>query len=720
MLAYNALREHMCCSCHCDGEHLTRLLLRPPPLQNTAHNGHVQFDMLFSARAWKGAGSGHWQDVQLLVPRAKRSKKRARILSLESNDDIQPLPSPPEPLSVRVDHGQFCKLISSETRSRVCLTVHDGKLHKTGFDHLRQIVQHAPGISLANLLRIHHLSARMKVTLAYILAQSVWQYYDSDWMKTAWTSETIQFIEECAGEQGGIFAFKPYLSVRFGDEEDPLAGERSTIDGEIHHYPRVRALGTMLVEIGIGSPLPMNYSARTISSSVAAAVNEHLLQAIQHSKNERLWRDCDYPDYLAAVSSCLHPCIFGSATSMPAVGGEGEEPFIHGLKRRRDILYDKVVFPLEELLQRTRWMDQLTSISPLETPTESVPAHGVVAEQLPSPAKDADDAGAAPPAQTDPESKRKARRWLLQMRRLNHELAAAQAKPISPAARVRIAVLDTGCDDNAAFFLHSDHGSRLQEWKDWVDESEQWQDQHGHGTHLVSLIMQIAPDALMYVARVARSPDELLGASDNVAKAISWASKEWRADIISMSFGYAEEQRNISRAIRGALYERDDAVLFFAAASNYGANEREMFPARHDSVISIRCTNFDGDFEGFNPARSQDEETAFGTLGMDVPSSWLSTHHQAEEYKSGSSVAAAVAAAMAAGLLGYAGLRSGGCASLNVAEKLRTRKGMLAVFRALATPTLKERYLYLAPWKWMEGSDEVRWATLVAALSRVC
>lgn len=185
-----------------------------------------------------------------------------------------------------------------------------------------------------------------------------------------------------------------------------------------------------------------------------------------------------------------------------------------------------------------------------------------------------------------------------------------------------------------------------------------------------------------------------------------------------MSLGYAEEQQCISRAIHRAVYKRDDSILFFAAASNYGANDKEMFPARHDSVISIRGTNSNGDFEDFNPPRNQNEETVFGTLGLDVPSAWLSDHDD-EVYKSGTSIATAVAAGIAGILLGYAIDKSRESAFHDVNTKLRTRRGMQAMFRALASPTLKDHYLYLAPWKLMGKSDEVRWATFVAALSDI-
>lgn len=85
---------------------------------------------------------------------------------------------------MQVDRGQFCNLIRLEANSRICLTIQDGRLQKSGFEPLKQMVEYVPGISLANILELYHLTAKMKLALAYILALSVWQYYDSDWMKT--------------------------------------------------------------------------------------------------------------------------------------------------------------------------------------------------------------------------------------------------------------------------------------------------------------------------------------------------------------------------------------------------------------------------------------------------------------------------------------------------------------------------------------------------------
>jgi hypothetical protein len=180
-----------------------------------------------------------------------------------------------------------------------------------------------------------------------------------------------------------------------------------------------------------------------------------------------------------------------------------------------------------------------------------------------------------------------------------------------------------------------------------------------------------------------------------------------------MSFGFEEEQLCIRKAIYEALYSREGSILFFAAASNYGANERQMFPARHESVISIRATNANGDFLDLNPPRDQNEGVVFGTLGLDVPSASLRDDGR-ETYKSGTSVATAVAVGMAGVLLGYAS-RASRDAAFQVDKKLRTHQGMRALFRALARSTQSEQHLYLAPWILEGESDEVRRSIIVAA-----
>ncbi|KAH8433753.1 uncharacterized protein LDX57_011387 [Aspergillus melleus] len=228
--------------------------------------------------------------------------------------------------------------------------------------------------------------------------------------------------------------------------------------------------------------------------------------------------------------------------------------------------------------------------------------------------------------------------------------------------------------------------------------------------------MKAAPQVEVYVARVAKCSQELCNADRNVAEAITWAAEECEADIVSMSFGFADKQPNISKAIRKALDKREESIIFFAAASNFGANEREMFPAYLDSVISVRGTNANGNFEDFNPPRSEREVAVFGTLGVDVPAAGLAAD---EVYKSGTSVATAVAAGIAGILLAYVNSKSGIYAFDDVKKKLSTCKGMQAMFRHLASDTLKCGCLYVTPWSLAGLDDETRWANFVVAMRKV-
>jgi hypothetical protein len=182
-----------------------------------------------------------------------------------------------------------------------------------------------------------------------------------------------------------------------------------------------------------------------------------------------------------------------------------------------------------------------------------------------------------------------------------------------------------------------------------------------------------------------------------------------------MSFGFVDEQPCISDAIREALYERKDSIIFFAAASNSGANNKEMFPARLDSVISIRGTNSNGYFQDFNPPKGYNEETVFGTLGTDVPSAWYNCDD--EVYRSGTSIATGIAAGIAGSLLGYISSKPTDNAFQKVKNLAWTRRGMHAIFKTLAHSTQNQGYLYLTTWKLMGISENVRWAYLVAALS---
>ena len=208
----------------------------------------------------------------------------------------------------------------------------------------------------------------------------------------------------------------------------------------------------------------------------------------------------------------------------------------------------------------------------------------------------------------------------------------------------------------------------------------------------------------------------------NVLQAIRWAANEVRADVVSMSFGFQDEIPAVTKAIKEATLHRDDKILFLAAASNSGGNMREMFPAHLDDVISVRETNGLGTFSGTNPPVDPDGPAAFGTLGRDVPSTWLSNVDgvDGEVAKSGSSVATAVAAGIIAMTLTFVqvGMAHPEARLPSEINRAWTRRGMLAVL-ARMSQNMGNRAYFISPTGFFSGKDAARaWTAIADACSR--
>jgi len=83
-------------------------------------------------------------------------------------------------------------------------------------------------------------------------------------------------------------------------------------------------------------------------------------------------------------------------------------------------------------------------------------------------------------------------------------------------SRVKVAVLDTGIDWSDSFILGAK--DRIIEWKNWTDDREdqecrqQVHDSAGHGTHVTALLLKIAPEAKVYISRVANQHGAMVGA----------------------------------------------------------------------------------------------------------------------------------------------------------------------------------------------------------------
>ncbi|RFN43276.1 intracellular serine protease [Fusarium flagelliforme] len=222
---------------------------------------------------------------------------------------------------------------------------------------------------------------------------------------------------------------------------------------------------------------------------------------------------------------------------------------------------------------------------------------------------------------------------------------------------VRIAILDSGLDTESPFLVEDQQlpNPRIKEVRSFIHGTEPHdvQDEIGHGTHALGLLLKVAPCAEIYVARIARR--EALGPNtyDDIAKAINYSVEQWGADIISMSFGIREQHEGMNRAISDALNKR---TLLFAAASNDGANLSRAFPAKCRGVFCIHSTDGNGNPSSFNPTASE-TDVNFSLLGESVSSHWpagLNGHDQSVNVMSGTSVATPIAAGLAASVLSFA------------------------------------------------------------------
>lgn len=88
--------------------------------------------------------------------------------------------------------------------------------------------------------------------------------------------------------------------------------------------------------------------------------------------------------------------------------------------------------------------------------------------------------------------------------------------------KVRVAILDTGCDLDANCIANlSDGEARLVgHWKDWAGGSANPidDDPQRHGTSVVSLLLRVARHTEVFVGRIARDQAGLNGATDNIVK----------------------------------------------------------------------------------------------------------------------------------------------------------------------------------------------------------
>ncbi|KAH8645085.1 hypothetical protein IG631_02549 [Alternaria alternata] len=516
-------------------------------------------------------------------------------------------------------------------------------------------------IRLATALTNGCLSAKDQIYMAFVLAKACWQYYESEWMKAKWDLDTICLPPISPAD---TVKHAPPLALYIqkaesgGDALPEFIPKVTNSSDNIHPFPYILRLGVLLVLLCSRDPESTISSLKGLTKR--SDISLFCYRAIENRRE--MWPSLDIgPKYKDVYKSIVKQC-FGSPQSLTPLFSDGTLD----AAGRRSILKDKVVLPLYCLL-RDMEDAKTNAYEGLSLSGTQPNLYGHVGALNAS--KDVSLASQI---------------WINNLKRSYLQSHLLDTIHDQRLQRPKIALIDTGFDPESKFITPKQK-KRLRDarqgynWRDFWKADSMPIDEHGHGTSMLSLLMDVAPFADVCVARIAAKNEDLKmdppRTGCNLAKAIHWAVEVQHADVIVMALGWDKEPYSqtipvVSNAITEMLTKSNQKVLFFAAASNSGSARDDMFPANLPNVFSIRGTNADGVHRDYNASLPEDGETTFGTLGEGVPVACRGQIYNIVGMD-GASPATAVAAGLAAIVTAYMIVHDQG----NLWTKIRTPQG---------------------------------------------
>lgn len=215
------------------------------------------------------------------------------------------------------------------------------------------------------------------------------------------------------------------------------------------------------------------------------------------------------------------------------------------------------------------------------------------------------------------------------------------------AVWVTIAILDTGVD-----LSHPDLFVRILPGYDFVNNDNDPQDDHGHGTHVAAIaaastnngegVAGVNWGANILPVKVLNSG--ATGTYSNVAAGIVWATDNG-AQVINLSLGGPAPSFVLNDAVNYA-YQR--GVILVASTGNAGAPS-VLYPAAYDPVIAVGATDSDNNLAGFS---NYGPEVDVVAPGMNIYSAYPGGGYG---YRSGTSMSAPHVSGLAALLWGIPG-----------------------------------------------------------------
>ncbi|KAM0342918.1 hypothetical protein ACHAPU_009122 [Fusarium lateritium] len=680
-------------------------------LESSCGSDSPAFDLMFLAHPHHESRteSLRWRETRIRV-----NRRLAKFRDFQEQDVSTPQHAP-----VRITN--FCDKISTKEQYQLSLSVLDRQLYFNEWcEGARTWVPDCPSVSLHTILRNHNMSKKMKFLLSYLLARSIWQFYNTGWTEQEWTAESIHFMYEHRrnGGNAGIYLNEPFVSAHF--QTGP------TRDDSVfrpHKFPMVKALGIILLEIELGTVIqdyfgPSNFTDGELNDDADLHVALQL-----YDDPDRL--EDTFPLLKAVIGECLRPGKFMS--------------YRHSVEDLRKVLREQVVDHLHTLISLYGKPEsiELRPTVQLQTPKALLvtnPAEDTVIQQESSSLLSKISTGLTKIDQrlhtktAHPNGsvatcigQASAEDWFDELDRLNSVLYNMPDELDDTYRRVRVAVIDTGVNGQDPYAAH------IAGYKDFVDDNDAVkQDKTGHGTNSVKLIFKVHAEAEVYVARVFENDQandntqdlmlkvELLKQTGNqhakTRQAINHAQQIWRADIITIASGFEKEHHRMRKAIKKAV---SDGILVFAAASNYGNIRQVTFPARMQDVICVYSTDGRAKVSlSINPAPQTTKTRNFAILGEGVmipPST--------EERVTGTSVATSIAAGLAGRILDFS-RQIHRTSRIRCVDNLESVDGMSAVFSHMAKGAEDNKYHCVVPGRLLQHLDEDMDRTV--ARERIC
>lgn len=155
---------------------------------------------------------------------------------------------------------------------------------------------------------------------------------------------------------------------------------------------------------------------------------------------------------------------------------------------------------------------------------------------------------------------------------------------------IRIGIVDSGISSSA--------GIDYIKGFNYISNTDDTEDDVGHGTALAAIVASVSPDAEIIPIKI--SGKSFLTTKEITAKAICQAVDDFKCDILLLSFGQPDTEE-LHKAIQ---YAAENGVIMISAVGNEGfisyRKNKIYYPAGYDEVIGVGSANAVGEVSYFS------------------------------------------------------------------------------------------------------------------------